>query len=65
MNNNTRKYWRSREELHQSPVYLAEASKEFQDELDVSKEESSHDPSRRGFMGWVSAGLAAQWPLWL
>ncbi len=59
MNNNTRKYWRSREELHQSPVYLAEAAKEFQDELDVNSEESSNDPSRRGFMGWVSAGLAA------
>ena len=58
MNNKTRKYWRSRDELQQSPVYLAEASKEFQDELDTSVEESS-DPSRRGFMGWVSAGLAA------
>ena len=59
MNNNTRKYWRSREELHQSPLYLVEAAKEFQDELDVSEEESNNDPSRRGFMGWVSAGLAA------
>ena len=59
MNNNTRKYWRSRDELQQSPVYVAEAAKEFQDELDVSAEESTNDPSRRGFMGWVSAGLAA------
>jgi molybdopterin-containing oxidoreductase family iron-sulfur binding subunit len=59
MNNSTRKYWRSRGELQQSPAYLAETSNEFQDELDVSVEESSQDPSRRGFMGWVSAGLAA------
>jgi MoCo/4Fe-4S cofactor protein with predicted Tat translocation signal len=59
MNNSTRKYWRSRGELQQSPAYLAETLNEFQDELDVSVEESSQDPSRRGFMGWVSAGLAA------
>jgi MoCo/4Fe-4S cofactor protein with predicted Tat translocation signal len=59
MKNNTRKYWRSRDELQQSPVYHAEAAKEFQDELDMTTEESNDDPSRRGFMGWVSAGLAA------
>ena len=52
----TRKYWRSVDELQQSPTYLAEAANEFQDELDVT---STEETSRRGFMGWVGAGFAA------
>ena len=54
-----RKYWRGRDELQQSPAYLAEVANEFQDELDVTTPEEGEGTSRRGFMGWMSAGLAA------
>ena len=52
----TRNYWRSRGELHQTPAYQQEVSSEFQDELDTSTPEGT---SRRGFLGWVGASLAA------
>jgi molybdopterin-containing oxidoreductase family iron-sulfur binding subunit len=59
MKKSTRKYWRSIDELNQSPAYLAEASHEFQDDLDITTPEENEGTSRRGFMGWVGAGVAA------
>ena len=54
----TRKYWRSFDERNQTAAYQAEVSREFQDELDVSTPEPE-GTSRRGFLGWVGASLAA------
>jgi len=54
----TRKYWRSFDERNQTDAYKAEVSREFQDELDVSTPEPE-GTSRRGFLGWVGASLAA------
>ena len=53
-----RKYWRSREELHQTPSFVEAAEHEFADELDISSPEPE-GTSRRGFLGWVGASLAA------
>jgi MoCo/4Fe-4S cofactor protein with predicted Tat translocation signal len=54
----TRKYWRSFDERNQTAAYKAEVSREFQDELDVSTPEPE-GTTRRSFLGWVSASLAA------
>ena len=53
-----RKYWRSREELHQTPSFIEASEHEFADELDISSPEPE-GTSRRGFLGWVGASLAA------
>ena len=58
MNDKTRKYWRSFDELNQTEAYQAEVKNEFQDELDVSTPEPE-GTSRRSFLGWVGASLAA------
>lgn len=58
MNDKTRKYWRSFDELNETEAYQAEVVNEFQDELDISSPEQE-GTSRRGFLGWVSASLAA------
>jgi molybdopterin-containing oxidoreductase family iron-sulfur binding subunit len=54
----TRNYWRSRAELQHTPAYQAEVANEFQEELDISAPEPD-GTSRRGFLGWVGASLAA------
>jgi molybdopterin-containing oxidoreductase family iron-sulfur binding subunit len=53
-----RKHWRSREELHQTPSFLEASEHEFTDDLDISSPEPE-GTSRRGFLGWVGASLAA------
>ena len=53
-----RKYWRSRDELHQTPSFIEASEHEFADELDISSPETE-GTSRRGFLGWVGASLAA------
>ena len=63
MENNTKKYWKGLEELHQSPEFVKNSKNEFAEELPIEEllsESKVNNPTpRRDFLKALGFGMSA------